>query len=293
MNNEDLTLFTIGDKNNAFSLRKSIESYIKHNNNNVVVVNTQQNEEVSKFSSELGVTVVNLNKKFGYPMYTFQTVNLFIESLFEVMLRPSLQIKTKYFIWSEPDAFFYNKITIDQNIFDLVSPCFLNTKSKSESGRWVFHDYWYLSGLTDEERDNSIHNLLNDFNILCEGMGLDWQKSVEIGFIFNFYPGSIVNTKKFQNLLITHENKLKLIIKNIFFIIEKHCTKYTKNVFFGWDIILSICLTLFQFKWISCKTIHAVDREFLNINDEHCVNSFVKNNNNISFLHPIKIYYKN
>jgi hypothetical protein len=292
MINEDLTLFTISDKDNYFSLKKSIESYIKYNNNNVLVVNTQNVKEVNEFSEDLGVTVLNLNKKYGYPMFTSSEIDLFLDSLFEVILRPSLLIKTKYFIWSEPDGFFYNRIKIEEDNFDLISPCFLNTTSKMESGRWVFVDYFYICELTNENRYECMNNLFKEIKLACDELDLDWDTAVSNDLRFNFYPGSIVNTKKFQDLIISNETRVKILIRKIINLIMKHCTKYEKNILFSWDIMLSIVMGIFLFKWIPTKKIHSISNDVIDIKCESDISKFLNNNPDTFFIHPIKTYYK-
>lgn len=275
MNPKDLSLLIIGDKDNIESIRKSILYFQKvYPGADVLLVNAQRVTELDDLVEELSINIYTPSKIYGYPIFYNTEVDKLIEWCFEVILKPTMLLKTKYFVFGEPDCFFLRPTEFDIN-YDVIS---------NYNPNWAFGTLW-PHFYKDKEKCNDLFNeFFDELADEYKNLNLDLHSKSDMCRVY-FGAGTFINLDKFQDLYLNKKQSIIDIIK----IYIKVVSKRFDYVLYMPDVIISLILVLNNFKCILNK-----NYEFGKYHDiifEE--NDFNKVDTNVEIIHPIKIFYMN
>lgn len=274
MNPKDLSLLIIGDKDNIESTRKSILSFQKtYPGADVLLVNVQHTPELNDFVEELSINMYKPSKKYGYPVFNSSESDDLIEWCFEVIFKPSMILKTKYFVFGEPDCFFLRPTEFDLN-YDVVS---------SYNPNWLFSTLWPHFQKDKEKCHVLFADFLNELIEEYKNLNLDLYSKREICRVY-FGAGSFINVDKFQDLFLNKRQSFIDIIKTYIKVVNKRFD----YILYMPDVSISLMLIIHDFKFILNRNYefgHGHDTIF----EE---NDFNKLEPNIEIIHPIKIFYE-
>ena len=273
--NNDVSLLIIGDKQNFESVERSILSFRNvYKDSDVVLVNVQHTPELNDLAEKLSINVYIPSKKYGYPMFKSTETNDLIEWCLEVIFKPSLLIKTKYFVFGEPDCFFVKETNLMCNS-DIIT---------HSSPNWMFGTLWPQFE-RDRDKDDPhklFSNYVKEIEDKCKNIGID-AKKFESSLNVVFSAGTFINTDKFKNLYL---NDRQLIIDIINAYLESTIKRYSYMVFMT-DIVMSFVLILSGFTTSFNKNyvFGYYEKTILNVNDIDNVEK------NVEIIHPLKIFY--
>lgn len=287
----DLGLLVLADAKNYKATEQSINSFRKFHTGKVVVVNTQHTDEIRSLASD-NVVVVDPPQKLPYPLFSINEINGLVDYMLEGVFKPSLQLDTEFFVFGEPDCLFFKETNIDDinPYVDIMPP----TPYDNEGALfWAFTHFFLGYGHTQEERFDRIRTLFQKFVPICEKYGLDWDAAASLDLRFIFTCGSIIKTKRIQELYTKHADDIRGLMLDI-------CTEVYNNKpepeidpkytsLFSFDLMMAILLGLYMFRWQIKPNYRNCDQR--NFPDEAALQEFLNNNPNTEFIHSIKLHY--
>ena len=271
--NNDVSLLIIGDKQNVESVYKSILSFRNiYKDADVVLVNVQHTPELNELAEKLSINVYIPTKKYGYPMFNSNETNELIDWCLEVIFKPALLIKTKYFIFGEPDCFFFKETNLECNS-DIIT---------HSSPNWMFATLWPQFARDKDNANKLFLEYITEIQEKCKSVGIDL-KAFESSLIVIFSAGAFIKSDKFKNLYL---NNRQLIIDIINIYVESTISRYNYMVFMP-DIVISLVLVLcgFNSRYNSNYIFGYHEHKILTTDD------FDKIENHIEIVHPLKIFY--
>lgn len=287
-------LLSISDLENYEATKKSIESWKKENGNDVLILNTQHTKEIEKIGKELNVPVYKPETKFGYPLHAIDELNILCDWIVEGLFKAITNLKSEYVVIGEPDCFFFKKTNLDDED-DSIDVFPLSSIENDKSLFWVFIGYYNSYGHSDEEKDTRIKKLFSDLDLICKKYKLDWKKASDSDLRFTITGGSIVKKSRIKDLYTNHKEDVRGLIIDICQAIHKN--KPTPEInraitsLFPVDVILSIVLGLYLFKWSIKK--NYFNHSSYNFVDWKSVENFIETYKDTECIHSIKLNYVN
>lgn len=170
-------------------------------------------------------------KSLDYPSYPISdklAMDKLIEHI-ENILKASLFIKDKYFLYQEPDYFMLDKVDISNYDEDFITNFHFVPRLFDFSMTWI------------EDKNQQINFLkeLTESGIFNKFMD-KYPTNVFNSFIYTYGPGNIIKTD-FSRKLYFNFDKIKIFLMEYDELVRKHFTKYNYNL----DFILSLISTLF------------------------------------------------
>lgn len=289
-----LGLLSISDIDNFAATKQSVSSFQKYHGNDIVIVSTQHTQEIDALGHDLNVPVYKGNTKFNYPAFTVNELDLLYEWIVECIFKPVSYLKSEYFVVGEPDCLFFKETNMNDidHSADIMTP---HPYDNNEHLFWVFTHFLYGYGNNDEERYTRISKLFEKFGPICEKYRLNWKQAADSDLRFVFTCGSILKTKRINELYNNHRDDIKGLLHDIckeiydnkpIPEINPRCTSL-----FSVDLMLSIILGLYLFKWKIKPNYRNCSQQ--NFPDEDALQEFLSRNPDTEFIHSIKLYYKN
>lgn len=286
-----LGFLILADASNHAATKCSIDSFQRHHDGNVVVVNTQHTSEINGLASE-NITVITPSYKLPYPLFSINEIDQLVDYMIEGVFKPSLLLNTEYFVFGEPDCLFFK----NTNIYDIdTTSDIMPPHPYDNDGHlfWAFTHFLFGYGNTNDERYDRISHLFKKFSPICKKYNLDWEAAANLDLRFVFTCGSIIKTKRIQDLYLNHRDDIRGLIRDI-------CTEIYNNKpnpeidpkytsLFSFDLMMSVLLGLYLFKWKIKPNYRNCDQS--NFPTEDALKVFLTQNPDTEFIHSVKLNY--
>lgn len=274
--------------NNFISSYESIKSFRKYYPDSSLVL-LSNIKEYDLFNIELSkifkADCILYKQSLDYPSYLTTDENAMekIISHIENVLKASLFIKEKYFLYQEPDYFMMDKVDVTNRNEDFITNFRYVAKIFPYSMNWV----------SDINQQNNFLNELSTSRLLNFNYSVDELNSI----IYTYAPGNIIKTE-FSKKLYYKFDDIKLFLKKFDNLVKKHFNVYTYNL----DFILSLVSFLFYpskghyeplIFYFNIDNNNFYDIDIIN---ERLKKSLLENSldgPNIHSIHGIKLLYNN